>query len=61
MQTMIVVLTLLVSSCATTLRPAPGANVTPGPGVGAVAEREGVRVEARVEAWEGVQKRWKTR
>lgn len=35
------------------LRPAPEANETPGRGHGAAASEQGVRVEARVDAWQG--------
>jgi hypothetical protein len=39
----------MTARAATTLRPAPGANV--GPGDGAVAADEGARIEARTETW----------
>lgn len=47
-------LAFFCTACATTtLRPAPEAQVVPGPGTGAVAADEGVQLEARTGAWNG--------
>jgi hypothetical protein len=42
---------LLLAGCAPHLRPAPDAQLVPGPGQGAAAEGAGVRVVARAGAW----------
>jgi len=47
----LVLLVAAALACATQLRPAPDAEVAPGPGRGAVDRAAGVRVEARVGAW----------
>src|SRR5581483_4297132 len=45
---------LLLGACATArLVPAPGTVAVPGPGAGAIAEADGVRVVARMDAWSG--------
>lgn len=50
----VVALALLLGACASArLVPAPGAVAVPGPGHGAIAEADGVRVVARTNAWSG--------
>jgi hypothetical protein len=44
---------LLLAGCVTTLVPAPGAVVVPGPGQGAAARADGVQVVVRFGAWNG--------
>jgi hypothetical protein len=48
------VLFLILSGCTATLRPAPWVTPTAGPGDGTTATAGNIRVEARVNAWEGV-------
>jgi len=45
------VLVLVVGGCAAELRPAPTAQILPGPGEPATAAAAGVRVVAQVGAW----------
>jgi hypothetical protein len=44
---------LAFAGCAARLIPAPGAQIVPGPGPGAVAREAGVQISAHVDAWTG--------